>query len=90
MGYLRLTIGMVVLAYSLDRVSVVLVVEEANCLIRLACANNDDGGGDPTSVRPTVRIVRLCRKPPESTDGKESRSRASGIGRAAQWARAIM
>lgn len=73
-------------AYPLDRVSVVLVVEKASCLIRLARVNN--GGGDPASVSPTVRIVRLYRKPPESKRRKRkppfpgSAERYNGRGRA--------
>jgi len=75
---LRSTIGTIAFVRSFDRVS----VEEANCLIRLACANN--GGGDPTSA---YHADRLCRKPPKSTTEKKPAT-ASGVGRMAQWARA--
>lgn len=77
------------LAYSLNRVSVILVIEEANCLIRLACANNGGSGGDPTSLLLIVQIIKraLSKTYPESTAEKKAAT-ASGIGRPAQWARA--
>lgn len=66
---------MTVLAYSLDRVSVVLVVEKANCLIRLACVNN--GGGDPASASPSGFVENLRKV------GTEKKATASGVGGAA-------